>query len=59
MSLGWAEFDFFWLVNKWVGLGWLTKRSTRGGSSRIESDYTFWQLYRNPSNLQKSQRGRG
>jgi len=36
--------DFFWLSNKWAGLGWLTKWSTRCGLNRAESGYPFWQL---------------
>jgi len=43
--VGRAGFEFFWLAKKWVGLGWLTKSSTRGGLSRVGPDYPFWQLY--------------
>jgi len=44
LVVDWARFKFFCLANKWVGLDWLTKWSTRGGSSRIGPDYPFWQL---------------
>jgi len=40
--VGWAGFKYFWLANKWVGLGWLTKWSSRDGSSWIRPDYLFW-----------------
>jgi len=40
-----AGLEFFWLTEKWARLGWLTKSSTRNGSSRIGPDYPFWQLY--------------
>ena len=43
--VGQVGFEFFWLTNKWVRLGWLTKWSTHGGSDRIGSGYPFWQLY--------------
>jgi len=42
--MGRVELGFFWLANKWTGLGWLIKWSTRGGSSEVRSDYPFWQL---------------
>jgi len=29
--VGRAGFELFWLTNKWVGLGWLTKWPTHGG----------------------------
>jgi len=43
--VGRVRFKFFWLAKKWAELGWLTKSSTRGGSSRVGPDYPFWQLY--------------
>jgi len=42
--VGWVGFEFVWLANKWTALGWLTKWSTRGGSSWVRSVYPFWQL---------------
>jgi len=42
--VGRTRFEFFWLGKKWAGLGWLTKSSTRDRSSRVVSDYPFWQL---------------
>jgi len=42
--VGQAGFKFFLLTKKWARLGWLTKSSTRGGSSQFGPGYPFWQL---------------
>jgi len=43
-AVGRVGLKFFWLANKWAGLGWLTKWSTCGRSSQVGPSYLFWQL---------------
>jgi len=34
-TVGQVGFKFFWFANKWVRLGWVTQKSTPGGSDRV------------------------
>jgi len=44
--VGWVRFKFFWLANKWAGLGWLTKWSTHDRSSRVTyfDNFNFFKI---------------